>query len=136
MKPVAIADGTTYTALASNTGKVHLLPDLTASCTITLPAPADGLVYEFIGYGAAADAQNWVVDAAASGDLMKGGVVHLDSDAGSAGDEVVDVYANGSSHYILTITTPGAGTNVKFVSDGTYWYVSGTVVSATAPAFS
>jgi len=134
--PVTVTDAATYTVLASNAGKLHMIPDLTASCTLTLPTAAKGLSYEFMYIGAAADAQNWVIQAAATTALAKGGVVHLDADAGSAGDEVVPVYANGSSNYILTVTTPEVGTSIKVISDGTYWYVNGTVVSATAPAFS
>jgi len=134
--PITVTDAATYTVLAYNAGKLHMVPDLTATCTITLPAAAKGLNYEFMYIGAAADAQNWVIQAAAATGVMKGGTVHLDADAGAAGDEVVPVYSNGSTNYILTVTTPEVGTSVKVVSDGTYWYVNGTVVSATAPAFS
>ena len=133
MKPVAVPDGATYSFLAKNTGKVHLIPDLTADCTFTLPAAENGISFELMYSGAAADAQDWIINTAATTELYKGGVVHLDADAGSAGDEVVPVYANGSSHDTLTVLTPEVGTIVKLVSDGSHWYLNGVVVSATAP---
>lgn len=135
MRPVSVTDAATYTVLAKNSGKVHIMPDLTADCTITLPAAKNGLCYKFIYAGAAADAQDWIVNTAATTSVYKGGLVHADADAGSAGDEVVPVYSDGSTNDTMTILTPEAGTVVEIVSDGTHWYVTGTVVSATAPTF-
>ena len=135
MRPVSVSDAATYTVLAKNSGKVHLMPNLTADCTITLPAAANGLAYKFIYTGAAADAQDWIINTAATTSLYKGGLVHADHDAGSAGDEIVPVFADASDDDTMTILTPSAGTVVEIVSDGTHWYVTGTVVSATAPTF-
>ena len=135
IKPLVVADAATYTVETKNTGRIHVMPDLTADCTITLPAAFDGACYEFMYGGAAADAQDWVINTAATTSLFKGGVTHLDTDAGSAGDEVVPVYADQSNDDTLTVLTPEAGTIVKLVSDGTHWYVNGVVVSATAPTF-
>lgn len=134
MRPVVIPDGTTYTVLKKNSGKVHILPDLTADITITLPAVEDGLTYEFRYSGTAADAQDWVINAVA-GDLFYGGLIHLDTDAGAAGDEVVVVDADKVDDDTCTILTPEAGSVVKLVSDGTYWYITGSVASATVPTF-
>lgn len=131
--PVVVTDAATYTVLAGNSGKVHVMPDLTATCTLTLPRAAAGLSYTFLYAGAAADAQNWVINTGATSEVFKGGVVHLDSDADAAGDEVVAVYSNGSTHDTLTVVTPGAGTYVTMVSNGTSWYLTGYVVSATVP---
>lgn len=135
MRPVAVADAATYTVLAKNSGKVHIMPNLTADCTITLPAAANGLAYKFIYAGAAADAQDWIINTAATTSLYKGGLVHTDTDAGAGGDEIVPVYADASNDDTMTILTPEAGTFVEIVSDGTHWYVTGTVVSASAPTF-
>jgi hypothetical protein len=132
--PLVIPDGTTYTVQENHTGKIHILPDLTADITISLPAAFDGAYYEFWYSGTAADAQDWVINAVA-GDLFYGGLVHLDTDAGSAGDEVVVVDADKSDDDTVTVLTPEAGTVVKMVSDGTVWYISGHVASATVPAF-
>jgi hypothetical protein len=64
-----------------------------------------------------------------------GGVVHLDTDAGSASDEVVPVYPDGNSNSKFNVLVPEGGTRVRFECDGTLWYINGTVVSATAPTF-
>ena len=133
--PVSITDATTYTVLAYNSGKLHVFPNLSANCTITLPTEENGLNYEFIYGGAAADAQNWIFQTTGNTNYFKGGVVHLDANAGSAGDEVVPVYADGNSNSRLTVVTPQVGTSIKLVCDGTNWYLNGTIVSDTVPAF-
>lgn len=133
--PVAITDAATYTVLAANSGKLHVFPDLTADCTVTLPAAERGLNYKFIYGGVSADAQDWIVNTAAASSLFKGGLVHLDTDAGAAGDEVVAVAADFSNDDTMTILVPEVGTMIELVSDGTHWYVTGRVVSATAPTF-
>lgn len=134
--PVSVTDAATYTVLSYNSGKLHVMPNLTADCTITLPTAEAGLNYKIIYGGAAADAQDWIINTAATATLFKGGVVHLDTDAGAGGDEVVPVFADFSNDDTLTVNVPDAGTELNLVSDGTSWYVSGFVVAATAPAFS
>ena len=132
---VTIADAATYTVLAANSGKTHTLPDLTASCTLSLPSAVAGLEYEFIYRGVAADAQNWVIDTGANANFYLGGLVHADTDAGSAGDEIVPIAGDGNSNSKLTIVTPDVGTRIYMVCDGTSWILSGTAVSATVPSF-
>lgn len=134
--PVSVTDAATYTVLSYNSGKLHVMPNLTASCTITLPAAEAGLNYKIVYGGAAADAQNWVINTAATDELFKGGLLFADADAGPAALEVSAVFADFSNDDTLTVTTPSGGTEISLVSDGTSWYVSGVVVSATAPAFS
>lgn len=129
---VKVTDATTYAVLAANSGKVHVVPDLTADCTLSLPTVADGLSYEFIYSGAAADAHDWFFDAGSDTNFFIGGVVSLDV---GGTPEVVVVYSDGNSNSTLDLDTPAAGTSVKFYCDGTNWYVNGTVVSAAAPAF-
>lgn len=133
---VNVSDATPYTVLAADSGKIHILPNFTASTTMNLPAVAAGLEYTFVGKAVAADAQNWVFTAPASAFLL-GGVAFADNDAGAGADEIhAGVYPNGSSHLTLTVVTPAAGTSIYFVCDGTNWIVSGWVNSATVPAFS
>jgi hypothetical protein len=131
---VNVTNAATYTVLAANSGKPHIMPDFTSTCTLALPAVASGLEYEFIGKGVAADAQNWVFQSASATNCFLGGVGFLDTD--DPADSIVAVYSNGSSNDFLTVTTPGAGTRIKLVCDGTNWIANGIVVSATAPAFS
>lgn len=135
MRPVAVTDAATYSVLVKNSGKLHVMPNLTADCTITLPPVENGLKFEFMYGGAAADAQDWIIVTSATTELFKGGVTHLDADAGSAGDEVVPVYADFSNDDTFTVLTPEVGTSVTFVSDGTSWLTNGVVVSASAPTF-
>lgn len=136
-KPVTVPDAATYTFLVKDSGKLHIIPDLTADCTLTLPSVANaaGLTYRLAYSGAAADAQDWVIVTAATTELFKGGVVHLDENIGGAGIEVLAVYADFSNDDTFTILTPQVGTDVSLTSDGTSWIVNGTVTSDTSPTF-
>ena len=126
---VKVADATTYTMLAENSGKIHVIPDLTADCTLSFPSEAVGLVFEFWYGGTAADGQDWTFDTGSDTNYFVGGAVQHDTDAG--GDDTAVVDSNGSSNSKMGVLTPIAGTRVKFVCDGLKWYVNGTVVSAT-----
>jgi len=131
--PVAIADGTTYTVLAKNTGLRHYVPDLTDSIRITLPTPKAGLWFEFVYNGIAADTKDWVIDSGSNTNYFKGGLMFCDQD----GDALAPVAGNGSSNSELTVVTPEPGTRVLVESvDGTTWNLSGYVLSATIPSFS
>lgn len=132
---VVVPDAATYTVLAKNSGKKHLIPDLTADCTLSLPGPADGLEFEFIYGGVAADAQDWIIDTGSDTNYFLGGLLHADHDAGSAGDEIVPIAGDGNSNSKLTVLTPHVGTVVKVICDGTNWWLQGTAVSATVPTF-
>lgn len=132
---IVVPDAATYTVLAKNSGKMHIIPGLTADCTISLPVPQDGLAFEFVYGGVAADAQDWVIDTGSNTNYYLGGLLHADHDAGSAGDELVPIAGDGNSNSKLTVLTPHVGTRVSLFCDGTNWYLSGYVVSATVPTF-
>lgn len=133
---VSIPDAATYVVLAANSGKTHVIPNLTASCTIDLPAVAAGLEYTFIGSAVAADAQNWIFDTTSATNFYLGGLAFADTDAGAGADEIhAGVFPDGNSNDIMTIVTPGAGTRVHLICDGTNWIVNGQVFSATVPTF-
>lgn len=131
---VIVADAASYTVLAANSGRTHILPDVTSSITVTLPTPDEGLEYTFIYGGVAADAQNHLFTGGA-GNFLKGNILMADTDAGAGADEMSVVFGNGSSHITLTVTTPGYY-EIRAISDGALWYVTGTVGSATVCAFS
>lgn len=131
---VNVTDAATYTVLAANSGKPHVFPDLTQSCTLALPAVSSGLEYVFIGKGVAADASSWIFQSASATNFFLGGVGFIDTD--DPADTVVAVYSNGSSNDFLTVAAPGAGTRIHLLCDGTNWIANGIVVGATAPAFS
>ena len=133
--PISIAAATTaYTVDPDNAGLVHYMPDLTGTCTITLPTPQTGLWFEFAYVGAAADAQNWVITTGSDTNYYKGGVVHMDADSGTGADELVPVRSDGNSNSKLTVVTPDVGTRIRIeCADGVTWNVVGNVVSATVP---
>jgi hypothetical protein len=134
---VAVTDAATYTVLAADSGKTHIMPNFTSSCTLALPAVAAGLEYTFIGKAVAADAQNWIFQSASATNFFLGGVSFADTDAGAGADEIhAGIWSNGSTNDFFTVVTPGAGTVVYMICDGTNWIVNGQVFSATVPAFS
>lgn len=122
--PVAVPNGASYAALVANSGHIHAVADQGATLTVTLPAAASGLEYEFMYAGAAADASDHKFIPTAG--FFIGGVTFHDSQA----DATTAVLSNGSSNDVFTIVTPAAYT-IKFVSNGTNWYVLGHVQSAT-----
>lgn len=133
---VAVTDAATYTILAADSGKIHIMPDFTSSCTLALPALADGLEYTFISKAVAADAQNWIFQTITNGNSFLGGLSFADTDAGAGADEIhAGVWPNGSSNDFMTIVAPGAGTRIHIFCDGTNWIVNGQVFSTTVPTF-
>ena len=127
---VFVPDAAAYTVSANDSGKIHVLPDLTADITITLPAEEEGMSYEFWYGGTAADAQDWTIDTGADANYFIGGLVHSDSD----GELTATVDSDNNSNSKLGVLTPIGGTMVKMVCDGVVWYVNGHVVSATNTA--
>jgi hypothetical protein len=127
---VVIGDVTAYTNLAANSGKVHLVPDLTADCTITLPAEAENLNYTYVYVGGAADAQHWTIDTGNDANYFIGGLAQ--SDADGTNSIVQSIYSDGNSNSKVGVLSPAAGTVVNlYCEDGTNWYVWGHVFSAT-----
>lgn len=122
--PVAVPDGAAYAVLAKNSGLLHAVPAQTAELTVTLPAAAAGLSYEFMYSGAAADNVSHIFVPTAG--FYIGGVVFHDED----GDVSAPVFSDGNSNDVFTVLVP-ANYWLKFVSDGTNWYVNGYVHSAT-----
>lgn len=131
---VSVTDANT-TILAANSGKPHLVADVTADRTFTLPTPAAGLIFEFMATLPAADGHDWIITTGSDTNYFVGGVVHLDDDAAAAGDEIVRVQPDGNSNSKLQVNLPGGGTWIKMVCTGTLWCVTGVVSSATAPTF-
>ena len=126
---VFVQDAAAITLSKDNSGKIHVMPDLTADCTITMPSEEEGLSYEFWYGGTAADAQDWTFDTGSDTNYFVGGLVRHDTDNG--GDDTAVVDSDNNSNSKLGVLTPVAGTHVMMVCDGVKWYVNGTVVSAT-----
>ncbi len=130
--PVSIPDAATYTVKATNSGVTHYVPNLTSSCTITLPAPVAGMSFIFAYSGVAADAQNWVITTGSDTNYFIGGLSFIDNDT----DVVASIAPDGNSNSKLTVVTPDVGTRVFLESaNGTLWNLSGFVGSATIPSF-
>lgn len=134
VKRVAVGDAN-YTVKAEDSGKLHMVANVSADRTFTLPAPVDGLVFEFIATVVAADGHDWIITTGSDTNYFTGSIVHLDTDSDAGGDEIVVVAPDGNSNSKLQINVPQGGTKVRLVSDGTLWNVDGIAVSATAPAF-
>lgn len=132
---VTVPDGAAYTVLAANSGKPHAIAEQTANVTLTLPAAAAGLEYEFFMGGFATEGQNWIFNTGSATNYYLGGLQHLDSDEPGSGSTLVPVYPDGNSNDIMTIITPQAGTVIKLRCNGTLWFANGIVFSATAPTF-
>jgi hypothetical protein len=128
---VSIPDAATYTLLAADSGRTHVFPDLSASCTVALPVEASGLEYTFTYKGVAADAQNWVFDSGSNTNYFTGGLGFIDVDT----DVIATISGNGSSNSKCTIVTPAPGTRIHMICDGTRWILSGIAVSNTIPSF-
>ena len=126
---VVVPDGAAYTVLANNAGQVHIVIGQASDLTMDLPAEADDLYYKFVYAAGAADAQDWSIDSENNTNFFIGGLVQHDTD--NAGDDTATYYSDGNSNSKVSILTPGAGTVVEVWCDGTNWYISGTVVSAT-----
>ena len=132
--PVSVGDAA-YSVLAANTGKPHLVANVSADRTFTLPTAEAGLDFEFIATVGAADGHDWIISTGSNTNYFVGGLVHLDTDSVGAGIEVVGVAPDGNSNSKLQINLPQGGTRVRVICDGTLWTVSGFAVSATAPSF-
>ena len=132
MRPVTVADAATYKVLVKDSGKLHLMPDLTNDCTITLPAVEAGLRYDFMYAGAADDAEDWIIKTASATEFFKGGITQLDP-AEATNSEVTPVYSTITTDDTLTVVKPNAGTIITLVSDGTFWLLNGFSVSDTVP---
>ena len=124
---IAVTDAATYTVLAANSGKLHIIPDLTADCVLSLPTAAAGLSYKFVYGGVATDAHDVTFDTGADANFYLGGVTGLDPDVPT----VLAIYPDGDSNSKMKIDTLQAGSVIELYCDGTNWFVSALVISAT-----
>ena len=111
---------------ASESGSVFFLNDATEFAS-TLPAPAAGLHFKFVVTGAPAGA-DYTITTNASANIIKGGVVCSDGNAGdtTTGEDTVS-FKDGVAL---------AGDWVAFDCDGTNWFISGMAAAQNAILFS
>ena len=128
--PVTLGDENTTLTNATHSGRLIVVPAITANRTITLPSPVAGAHFKFIYGGAAEEAQNIIFDTGANANYFIGGVAHIQSDADSG-----SVYADGNSNSKLTLTDFGTTEINILAKDSTNWLVWGWSEGADAPAF-
>lgn len=105
---------------ASDSGKIILLDAVGEA--ITLPSPTSGFSYKFIATATTATS-NWTIVAATN-------VIY-----GSAQVAGAVVAASAENTITLVVAKFLPGDWVSLISDGTKWYVDGSVVTATGLTF-
>ena len=128
--PVALGDENKTLDNATHSGRILVIPAITADRTITLPAPIGGSYFKLIYGGAAEEAQNLIINTPGNSNFFLGGIVHLDSNADN-----LSVYADGNSNSSIQLNVP-QGFDITIVGkDTTNYQIFGNVTSTTAPAF-
>jgi hypothetical protein len=128
--PVTLGDENKTLDNATHSGRLLVVPAISANRTITLPSPVAGAHFKFIYGGAAEEAENLIFDTGADANYFIGGVVHDDSDA-----DDVTIYADGNSNSTLTLTDFGGMEINILAKDSTNWLIWGFSQGADAPAF-
>ena len=128
--PVTLGDENTTLTNATHSGRLIVVPAISANRTITLPSPVAGAHFKFIYGGAAEEAENLIFDTGADANYFIGGVVHDDSDANN-----VTIYADGNSNSTLTLTDFGGMEINILAKDSTNWLIWGFSQGVDAPAF-
>jgi len=128
--PVTLGDEDTTLTNATHSGRLIVIPAISANRTITLPSPVAGAHFKFIYGGAAEEAENIIFDTGADANYFIGCVVHADSNADN-----VSIYADGNSNSKLTLTDFGCTEINILAKDSTNWLIWGYTEGADAPAF-
>ncbi len=115
----------------ANSGKIHLVPDLTADRIYTLPPNAAGLYYEFWSTRVDADGHDLQIVADNASDFYKGTLRWLDTNGAT---QYVLLSPDGSSDHTLNIILPIAF-YIKMYCDGTNWFITGTVEADATPTW-
>ena len=120
---------------AGDSGSYVIFDMASANVTVSLPSPAAGMWFEFAFCGTAAEAQDYIIDTQSNTNYFRGGLAILDTDATTDGTEaLLAILPNGSSNSKMSLKTADNGTWLRIVSDGTLWYTTGLIASATATA--
>ncbi len=117
---------------AANSGKVHLVPDLTADRIYTLPPNAAGLYYEFWSTRVDADGHDLQIVADNAADFYKGTLVWYDTNASPTVFALLS--PDGTSDHTLNLILPIAF-KIKMYCDGTNWFITGDVFADATPTW-
>ena len=138
--PVENGDANLTVTEALHAGTIVMQTDVSGDKTYTIPAPsAAGVTYRFVGQGTgtAADSHDIILSTAATGTVFFDGMItHHDTDIDTSGGALnVGVWGDGSTHDLLTLNVP-AGYDITLIAKSTtVFYITGSVTSAAAPAF-
>ena len=130
--PVALGDEAAALTLADHAGRVMAVANVSGDRIITLPSTfTAGVHFKFISdSGVTADGHDVIISSGSNTNFFLGSVAHLDTNADN-----VTVVPNRSSNSKLQLNVPGFFEINVLAKDATNWYVWGSVVSETAPAF-
>ena len=132
--PAIITDTASPTfTKADNQGRVNIIPMISQTTTIAIPAPtAAGEWYKFVSAFTAMEDDNVIFTTGSGGSVfMKGQIAGIHIGATTTSTD----WSNGSSNEQLTIEDPEAF-EINFLSTSTtVWYVWGWVNSEDASAF-
>ena len=125
-----VATKVNRTLTLSEAGSTVILLD-GAGYTVKLPVPKrDGVTFDFIYGGAAAEAHDITIDTQSDTRYLLGALQGEDTD--STGDSNAIIAPNGSSNSKVALKTVEPGTWLKAVSVGGLWYLIGAIYGATA----
>lgn len=117
--------------LAADSGKIHLITNVSADRAFTLPTAAAGLYYKFWSQEITADGHDWDFGTGSATNFFIGSIMWtVTAGAGTK------VSSDNDSNDFLHVVIPDGGTWLEMYCDGTNWFVMGHVLSATTPAFS
>ena len=119
-----------YTLLATDSGRPVVIKNKTADSTYILPAAAAGLNYKFMIVERTGSFDIEIKSPSAT-NFFFGGVIHIKGGDNSQ----AFMRSDNDSNDFLTLTLAEAGTTVEMTCDGTNWFVSGYVLSESAPNF-
>ena len=121
---------------AIHSGKTILMPDAPADSTLLIPTPSKaGITYKLVYHGIADDTADMVVKFSDDACYFKGNLLTHDEDLSTAAATAV-VFANGSTHDVLTLNDPHAYCIEMVSLSTTVMAIWGYVVSDTVAAFS
>jgi len=142
--PVENGDANLTVTEALHAGTIVMQTDVSGDKTYTIPAPsAAGVTYRFVGQGtgAAADGHDVILTTGTAGVFFDGMITHLNTTTNDNSEDAVDnqfntpVWGNGTEHDHLQINVP-AGYDITLIAKSTtVFYITGSVTSNTAPAF-
>jgi hypothetical protein len=125
---VMVPDNTSYAVLLKNSGKTHIMKNLTSSQAINLPTPTVGAHFTFVYCGAAEDDTQRNFETGSGTNYYIGGLMG----ANESTEAITSISSNGTTNARMHVTRMLSGSKIELFSDGTLWYVTGYVTSTSA----